>query len=229
MTDLSTRDEEQAREREREQEKGKKKEQDAQWEREREQEKGKKKEQDEQRERELSQEKGRKKGQEEERGGGKQRGSHGIGVTIAIALLVIALVVIVAAYLTLSVSITNVGPGNVLPYTTMYGVTFPEGQAIAIGNSHISVLSYEGELITDIDGDRQKLVTGQTRTIAERRATINSLGSIKLTDTIFQINLTYKGNRDNQAYFDMAVHTSKQIPDMLLQKIIPREIDARPM
>lgn len=229
MTDLSTRDEEQAREREREQEKGKKKEQDAQWEREREQEKGKKKEQDEQRERELSQEKGRKKGQEEERGGGKQRGGHGIGVTIAIALLVIALVVIVAAYLTLSVSITNVGPGNVLPYTTMYGVTFPEGQAIAIGNSHISVLSYEGELITDIDGDRQKLVTGQTRTIAERRATINSLGSIKLTDTIFQINLTYKGNRDNQAYFDMAVHTSKQIPDMLLQKLIPREIDARPM
>ncbi|MEI7433182.1 MAG: hypothetical protein WCJ93_02895 [Methanomicrobiales archaeon] len=211
MTDISTQDDEQARERKLAQEQGKKK------------------EQDEQREREREQEKGRKKGLEEERGREQKKGGTGMGLTIVIALIVIALLVVVVAYMTLSVSVTDVTPGNVLPYTTMYSVTFPEGQAIAIGNSHVSVLSYQGELITDIDGDRQKLINGQTRTIAERRATVNSLGSIRLTDTIFKIDLTYKGDRDNQAYFDMAVHTSKQIPDMLLQKLIPREIDARPM
>jgi hypothetical protein len=229
MTDITTRDEDQAREREIAQEKGKKKEQDEQRERDLAQEKGKKKEQDEQHERELAQEKGRKKGQEEERGRGKQKGGLGTGLTIVIAIIVIALIVALAAFLTLSVSVTNVAPGNALPYTTMYSVSFPEGQTITIGNSHISVLSYQGDLITDIDGDRQKLLNGQNRVITERRAVVNTLGGIKLVDTNFLINLTYKGDRDNQAYFDMAIRTSKQIPDILLQKLIPSEIDARPM
>jgi hypothetical protein len=48
-------------------------------------------------------------------------------------------------------------------------------------------------------------------------------------DTNFKINLKYKGERDNRAYFDMAVHTSKQVPDMLLKQLLPAEIDARPI
>jgi hypothetical protein len=48
-------------------------------------------------------------------------------------------------------------------------------------------------------------------------------------DTYFQINLKYDGDRDNRAYFDMAVHTSKQIPDILLNRLIPAEMDARPI
>jgi hypothetical protein len=48
-------------------------------------------------------------------------------------------------------------------------------------------------------------------------------------DTNFQINLKYKGERDNRAYFDMAVHTSKQVPDILLRQLLPNEIDARPV
>jgi hypothetical protein len=229
MTDITTRDEDQAREREIAQEKGKKKEQDEQREREIAQEKGRKKEQDEQREREIAQEKGRKKGQEEERRREKPKGGMGTGITIVIAIIVIALIVILAAYLTLAVSVTTVAPGNALPYTTKYSVTFPEGQTITVGNSQISVLSYQGDLISDIDGDRQKLVNGQDRALAERRAVVTTLGSIKLIDTDFVIDLTYKGDRDNQAYFDMAIHTSKQIPDILLQKLIPREINAQPM
>jgi hypothetical protein len=231
MTDITTRDEDKARDREIAQEQGKRKEQDEQRERELAMEKGKKKEQDEQHERELAQEKARKKGQEEQRehDRSKRKGGIGTGLTIVIGLIVIVLVVALAAFLSMSVSVTNVEPGNALPYTTMYSVSFPEGQTITVGNSQISVLSYQGELITDIDGDRQKLLNGQNRVIGERRAVVSTLGGVKLVDTNFMINLTYKGNRDNQAYFDMAIRTSKQIPDFLLQKLIPREIDARPM
>jgi hypothetical protein len=204
MEDISSRDEEKARE------------------------KGRKEEQDRQRERDQATEKGRKQGLEEERARTKQKGGGG-GLKIVIYLIVLAIIVVVVAFLTLSVSVTNVTPGNALPFTTNYGVSFPEGQAITIGNTHINVLTYQNELISDIDGDRQKLVVGEDRVISERRAVIATLGAITLMDTNFKINLKYNGERDNRAYFDMAVHTSKQVPDILLKQLLPPEIDARPI
>lgn len=183
--------------------------------------------------RQLAKETGRKQGLEEERARENQREKRtdglGTGVKIVISLIVLVIILALAALLTVSVSVTNVSPGSALPFTTNYGVTFPEGQTIAIGNSHISVLSYQNELISDIDGNRQKLVVGEDRVIAERRAVITTLGVITLMDTNFQINLKYKGNRDNLAYFDMAVHTSRQVPDMLLKQLLPPEIGARPI
>ncbi len=190
---------------------------------------GQKEEQDRQRERALATETGRKQGQQEERAREKNQRGMGTGVKIVISLIVIALIVAVAAFLTLSVSVTNVAPGAALPFTTSYGVSFPEGQPITIGNTHVSVLTYQNEIISDIDGDRQKLVVGEDRVISERRAVITTLGIIPLMDSNFLINLKYKGERDNRAYFDMAVHTSQQVPDMLLNQLLPPEIDARPI
>jgi len=207
MDDLSSRDEEKAREQATE--------------------KGRKEEQDQQKEREQATEKGRKQGLEEERAREKGKGGSGIKILLWIILLVI--VILAVSLLTLSVTVTNVTPGNALPFTTNYGVSFPEGQTITIGNTHISVLSFENELISDIDGDRQKLVVGEDRVISERRAVITTLGAITLMDTNFEINLKYKGERDNRAYFDMAVHTSKQVPEILLNQLLPSEIDARPI
>ena len=179
--------------------------------------------------RELATEKGRKQGQQEERAREKGKGGLGTGIKIIITLIILAIIIAVAAFLTISVSVTNVSPGSSFPFTTTYGVSFPGGQEITIGNTHISVLSYQNELISDIDGNRQKLVVGEDRVISERRAVITTLGIITLMDTNFQINLKYKGDRDNRAYFDMAVHTSRQVSDMLLRQLLPSEIDARPI
>jgi len=209
MDDINSRDDEKARDRELAQEEGRKEEQDRQ------------------RERAVATEEGRKQGLQEERAREKQKSGSGTGIRIVISLLVLAVIVAVAAFLTLSVSVTNVAPGAVLPFTTNYGVSFPEGQTITIGNIPISVLSYQNEIISDIGGDRQKLVAGEERIISDRRAVITTLGAITLMDTNFGINLTYKGERDNRAYFDMAVHTSKQVPDALLNQLLPPEIDAR--
>jgi hypothetical protein len=231
MDDITSREDEKARQQATE--KARKEEQDRQRDeqkaREQAIEKGRKEEQDRQKEREQATEKGRKQGKEEEREREKQKGGWGTGIKIVLALIVIVILAAVVAVLTLSVSVSNVSPGTSLPFTTNYGVSFPEGQTITIGNTHINVLSYQNELISDIDGDRQKLVVGEDRVISERRAVITTLGAITLMDTNFQINLTYKGERDNRAYFDMAVHTSKQVPDFLLTRLLPPEIDARPL
>jgi hypothetical protein len=153
----------------------------------------------------------------------------GMGVKIIASLVVLAIIVAIVALLTLSVSVMPATTNYALPFTTNYAVTFPEGQAIAIGSSQMTVLSYQNELISDIDGDRQKLVVGEDRVISQRRALITTFGVVKLMDTNFQINLKYKGNRDNLAYFDMSIHTSQQVSDMLLNRLLPAEIHAQPM
>ena len=200
---------------------------------------GRQEEQKLQRERELATEKGRTKGQEEERARAnaqaianareKPKEGWGMGMKIIASLAVLAIIVAAVALLTLSVSVMTPSTNYAMPFTTNYAVTFPEGQSIAIGNSHMTVLSYQNELISDIDGNRQKLVVGEDRVISERRAVITTFGVIKLMDTNFQINLKYKGNRDNLAYFDMSIHTSQQVSDMLLNRLLPAEIHAQPM
>jgi len=229
MDDISSRDEEKAREQARE--KDLKVEQnrlrDEEKAREQATEKGRIEEQERAREREQAVEKGRKQGLEQERA--RVKGTGGSGLKVILGIIVLVIVILAVALLTLNVNVTNVTPGNALPFTTNYGVSFPEGQTITIGNTHINVLTYQNELISDIDGDRQKLVVGEDRVISERRAVITILGAVTLMDTNFKINLKYKGERDNRAYFDMAVHTSQQVPDILLKQLLPPEIDARPI
>jgi hypothetical protein len=191
--------------------------------------KGQEEEKQRQRELDKAKEQSRKEGQEQERARQKEKRGPG-ALKIILYLIVLVIIIAAVAWFTLSVTVTNVAqPGTSMPFTTAYGVSFAEGQAITIGNTQISVLSYQNELISDIDGNRQKLVVGEDRVIAERRAVIKTLGAITLLDTHFEIDLKYKGELENRAYFDMAVHTSQQVPDILLRQLLPKEIDARPM
>jgi len=191
-------------------------------------EKAREEEKERQKELEQAKEEARKQALDQERARQKNKGGSG-AVKVIIYLIILAIIIAVVAWLSLSVTVTNVAPGVSLPFTTTYGVSFPEGQTITIGNIHINVLSYQNELISDIDGVRQKQVVGEDRIISERRAVITTLGAITLMDTNFQINLKYTGERDNRAYFDLAVHTSQQVPDILLKQLLPAEIDARPI
>jgi len=223
MDDLTSRDDEKAREKDLKAEQDRQR--DEQKAREQAAEKARKEEQDRQKEREQATEKGRKQGLEQERARQKAKGGSGIGMIIALVVIVIVFAAI--AWFSLSETVTSVTPGTPLPFTTNYAVSFPEGQTTTLGNSRINVMWFENELITDIDGAKQKLVVGEERVLSERRGVIKALGVITLMDTNYVINLKYKGERDNRAYFDMAVHTSKQVPDMLLKRMLPPEIEAR--
>jgi hypothetical protein len=223
MADLTSRDDEKAREQELKAEQDRLR--DEEKAREQATEKGRKEEQDRQKEREQATEKGRKQGLEQERA--RQKAKGGSVIWIVIALVVIVIVFAAIGWFSMSETVTSVTPGTPLPFTTNYAVSFPEGQTTTLGNSRINVIWFENELITDIDGAKQKLVVGEERNISERRGIMKALGVITLMDTNYAINLKYKGERDGRAYFDMAVHTSKQVPDILLKRMLPPEIDAR--
>lgn len=157
------------------------------------------------------------------KGGGMSR-----RVKVYIAAIVTMVAIIVVAFFTIAVTTTGSAGGAAFPYTTMYAVSFPEGQQMAIGNTHIVVLSFENEMVADVDGVREKLVVGEDRVFAPRHARITVLG-LPMFDTDFQILMKYKGVRDNRAYFDLAVKTEKQVPEYLLKRLLPAEMDARPM
>ena len=229
MVDLTSRDDERAAEEARKKAQEEEKQKQLELEKAKEQARVKAQEEEKQKQQELekAKEQARKEALEQEKARQKAKGGSGAKIILGVILLII--IILAAALLTLDVTVTNVAPGVAMPFTTSYGVSFPEGQTITVGNTHINVLSYQNELISDIDGDRQKLVVGEDRIISERRAVITTLGAITLMDINFEINLKYKGERDNRAYFDMAVHTSKQVPDILLRQLLPSEIDARPI
>ena len=167
---------------------------------------------------------------EEERSekSGEKKSGMSMKAKVILGVAGLLIIILIAAFLTISVTTTAVSGTPSFPYTTTYGVSFPEGETIAIGNTHILVLSYENEMVADIDGDREKLVVGEPRTTAPRHAHVTVLG-MPVMDTDFQILLTYKGVNDNRAYFDLNVKTGNQVPDILLRRLLPPEIDARPV
>jgi hypothetical protein len=197
--------------------------------------KGQEEEKQKQRELELARERARKDGMDQEkakeqaRKEGQKEGKRGSGFKVLLGFIVLIIIIFIAALLTLNVTVTNPVTGVSMPFSSNYSVTFPEGQQITIGNTHITVLTYQNELISNIDGDQQKLIEGQDRVTSERRAVITTLGAITLVDTDFQLDLKYKGQRDNLAYFDLVIRTSKQVPDILLRYLLPPSINASPM
>ena len=188
--------------------------------------KGQEEEKQKQKELELAKEQARREGEKEGRERGRKKGS---GLKGLLGIILVIIIILVAALLTLNVTITNPVTGISMPFSSNYSVTFPEGQQVNIGNTQITMLAYQNELISNIDGDQQKMVEGQDRTTQERRAVITTLGAVTLLDTDFQLDLKYKGQRDNLAYFDLVIRTSKQVPDYLLRRLLPSSINAGPV
>ena len=130
---------------------------------------------------------------------------------ILAAVLVVIVIVIAAAILTTRVTNMTADTGTSLLFGTQYRVTLPDGEPVTIGNSRIVVMSYENEMVTDVDGNREKLVIGEERVISPRHAQITVFGTPVFT-TDFQITLHYLGTNGKNADFDMTVKTSKQVP-----------------
>ncbi|MGA2161556.1 MAG: hypothetical protein ABSG28_05075 [Methanoregula sp.] len=144
-----------------------------------------------------------------------------IGVIAGIIIVIIA-----AALLTFSVTVTTGVSGGSLPYVTHYSVALPDGEAVMIGSSRIAVMAFNDSVTTDVDGNREQLVVGQTRVISPRHATITILG-IPLYNADFQFTLQYLGSTGTKDNFDLTVKTSQQIPTFLLDRLMPASVNAK--
>jgi hypothetical protein len=158
----------------------------------------------------------------------KEKKGWGLGTRILLWLIAIVVVISVIAVLTLTVAVLDSPTGNSFPYTTTYRVSLPDSQPITIGNSNILVVTMGNEVDTSVDGSKQRLAIGEERTISARYARISALG-LPIIDTDFQIVLKYVGPSGNNALFDMRVMTSRQVPEILIRRIIPPSMNAQPI
>jgi hypothetical protein len=149
------------------------------------------------------------------------------GTKILVGIILAVFVVFFFAVLTLTIAVMETDAASEFPYSTTYHVTLPDGEPVTIGNSRIVVMTYENEMVTDVDGTKEKLVVGQERIINPRHARITSLG-IPVIDTDFQIALRYLGSTGNTAAFDITIRSSKQVPEILIRRLIPANMNAQP-
>ncbi len=150
------------------------------------------------------------------------------GTKVLVGILALIAVICVLAVVTLTVAVVESQTGTSFPYITTYRVTLPDGQPINIGSSRILVTSFNNELIADVDGTREKLVVGNPRVINPKHAKITVMG-LPVIDTDFQITLVYLGSTGSNANFDMTVKTSKQVPELVLRRLIPSSMNAQPV
>jgi hypothetical protein len=159
----------------------------------------------------------------------KDKKGWSTGTKVLLGIVVAIVLIAVIAVFTLTIAVLEVdAAGTQYPYVTTYRVSLPDGDPVTIGNTRIVVMSYGNEVLTDVDGNKEKLTIGQQRVISPHSARISALG-IPLMDTGFQITLTYLGTSGKNALFDMTVQTSKQIPDLMLRRLIPASMNAQPV
>jgi hypothetical protein len=142
---------------------------------------------------------------------------------ILYAILVI-IVILAAAYLTIGVVISEAPPTASYPYTTTYQVFLPASQVVTIGNSEIIAIPTGDQVTLSINKQPSVMSVGETKTIQERRAMISAL-SMKVMDFDFRVDATYRGTTE----FYLAFRTSKQVPSFLIERLLPADVQARPV
>jgi hypothetical protein len=157
-----------------------------------------------------------------------QNAGWGLGTKILVGVIALVVVIALLAVVTLTVAVIDSQTGTSFPYSTTYRITLPDGQPVTIGNTKIVAMTYGNEVTTDVDGNKEKLTVGQERVISPHFARISALG-IPLMDTDFQITLKYLGPSGSNALFEMTIKTSKQIPEIVISKIIPPGMGAQPV
>jgi len=158
----------------------------------------------------------------------REKKGWSLGTKLLLWLIAIVVVLAILAVLTISVVVLDTPGGSSFPYTTTYRVSLPDGEAVTVGNSRILVLTMGNEVDTSVDGTKERLAIGQERTIRARNARISALG-IQVIDTDFQIVLRYIGPSGTNALFDMKIMTSRQVPELLIRRIIPPGMGAQPI
>lgn len=148
------------------------------------------------------------------------------GTKVLLGILGLIAIICVIAVVTLTVAVIESQTGTSFPYSTSYRVSLPDGELVTIGNSKIIVMVTGDSVDTSVDGNKETLVVGQERVISPHFARISALG-VPLIDTDFQITLKYLGASGKNALFDLTIKTSKQVPELILKRLIPSNMNAQ--
>ena len=159
---------------------------------------------------------------------GSAKAGWSTGTKILVGIIAFVVVVALLAVVTLTVAVIDSQTGTSFPYITTYRVSLPDGETVNVGTTKILALAMPDGVDVSVDGNKEKLVVGQERIISPHYARVSALG-VPLMDTDFQITLKYLGTSGTSDLFDLNVKTSKQIPDLVIRKLLPPNMNAQPV
>lgn len=170
---------------------------------------------------------------EEKKGAGEAAGKTETGkkrsrLRLLIYAAALVLILVTAAYLTIGVVISEAPAAASYPYTTTYQVQIPSSETVKVGNAEILAIPTGDQVTLSINKEPKVMSVGETRTIQERRAHITAL-SLGLMDFDFRVEATYQGQSGNSALFALAFRTSEQVPSFLIERLLPPNVQARPV
>ena len=96
-----------------------------------------------------------------------------------------------------------------------------------IGDLDILALQTGERIALKIGSKREEMIPGEPREIADRNATIAILGQ-PVFQTGYRLSVTWTGMSGTRALFNVTLHTSRQVPDWLISRVIPQEIQTSP-
>jgi hypothetical protein len=152
----------------------------------------------------------------------------GLGVKVALAAIAIGAILLVAAFVTLTVATTPASTSASFPFKVTYDVLFPSSDPVHIGGYKITAIPVGDQVAISINGNSELWNTSEEHVLSAQHATISSLG-VSVTDFDFKINAIYRGKVGDRADFYLEFQTSRQVPNFLIDRLLPAEVNARPV
>lgn len=118
-------------------------------------------------------------------------------------------------------------PGAGYPYAISFQVSLPEGDGVKIGNLDILALQTGDQIALRIGDHREVMSQGERREVAARTATVQTLG-YPVFQTGYRLNATWTGMKERNAVFRVTLETSRQIPEYLINRVMPAKIQITP-
>lgn len=157
-----------------------------------------------------------------------ERKSTHRGLKIALAVIVVVAVFAVAAVATLNVEETTASTAMSYPYTVTYDVLFPNSEVVRLGNVEILAIPQADKVTLSVNKQPVELAIGEMQEISAKHAVIRTLG-VQVVAFDFKIDGTYRGMVGDRADFYLAFQTSQQVPAFLIDQLLPRNVEARPV
>ncbi len=157
----------------------------------------------------------------------KRKSTH-TGLKIALAIIVVVAVLAVAAVATLNVEETAASTSVSYPYTVTYDVLFPNSEVVRLGNVEILAIPQADKVTLSVNKQPIELAIGEKQEISAKHAVIRTLG-VQVVAFDFKIDGTYRGMVGDRADFYLAFQTSRQVPSFLIDQLLPRNVEARPV
>ncbi len=125
-------------------------------------------------------------------------------------------------------STTDASFSTSYPYTVTYDVLFPSSEVVRLGNVDILAIPQEDKVTLSINKQPREMAIGEVEEISARHATIPTLGA-RILDFDFRIVATYRGKVGDRADFYLQFQTSQQVPTFMIDQLLPRNVEARPV